>query len=37
MSFLLFREEEVFPRRVLLGTVTVVVGITTLTVFGSAS
>lgn len=37
MSFLLFREEEIFSLRVLLGTVTVVVGITMLTVFGSAS
>ena len=37
MSFLLFREEEILSRRVLFGTVTGEVGITILTVFGSAS
>ncbi|MGQ4556538.1 EamA family transporter [Halobellus sp. GM3] len=37
ISFFVFREEELFSHRVVLGTITIVCGITLLTAFGSVS
>lgn len=37
LSFLFFRNEEIFSRQIILGTVTVVIGIMLLTVYGTVS